>query len=62
MEQEILKFINEHITALNLNFIEIIHMQCEALSHATSNVVVVGGLLSGKGASLLRKLTTASRA
>ena len=47
MEQEILKFINEHITALNLNFIEIIHMQCEALSHATSNVVVVGGFKGG---------------
>jgi len=38
MEQEILKFINEHITALNLNFIEIIHMQCASTKACTSNV------------------------
>ena len=32
-----------------------------ALEHATLNVVGVRGLLRGKGASLLRKLATASR-
>ena len=36
-------------------------MRCEALKHATSNVVGVRGLLRGKGASLRRKLATASR-
>ena len=41
-------------------------MQCKALKYATLNVVGVRGLLKkkggGKGASLLCKLATASRA